>query len=169
MLHVKTGDTVLVLTGKDKNKTGKVISASPKDNTVIVEGVNIITKHRKPRSQEDKGGIEKIAGKINASNVQVICPACKKATRVAHKVDENGEKHRTCKKCGASLDGKFVKKTNKDKAEENSAKATAKATKTTKTTKTTTKKSETKVTEKTTKSTTAKKVVKSRTTDKAGA
>ena len=150
MLHVKTGDTVLVLTGKDKNKTGKVISASPKDNTVIVEGVNIITKHRKPRSQEDKGGIEKVAGKINASNVQ--------ATRIAHLVDEKGEKHRACKKCGASLDVKFVKKTNKDKKETSSAIAT----------KTSAKKAETKVTEKATKSTTAKKVVKSRTTDKAG-
>lgn len=159
MLHVKTGDTVLVLTGKDKNKTGKVISASPKDNTVIVEGVNIITKHRKPRSQEDKGGIEKVAGKINASNVQVICPVCNKATRIAHLVDEKGEKHRACKKCGASLDVKFVKKTNKDKKETSSAKAT----------KTSAKKAETKVTEKATKSTTAKKVVKSRTTDKAGA
>ena len=158
MLHVKTGDTVLVLTGKDKNKTGKVISASPKDNTVIVEGVNIITKHRKPRSQEDKGGIEKIAGKINASNVQVICPVCGKATRIAHKVDENGEKHRACKKCGASIDAKFVKKSNKDKKEVNTAKSAK-----------TTKKAETKVTEKATKSTSAKKVVKSRTTDKAGA
>ena len=129
MLNVKTGDTVLVLTGKDKNKTGKIISASPKDNTVIVEGVNIITKHKKPRSQNDKGGIEKIAGKIDASNVQIICQSCGKATRVAHVINEDGTKSRVCKKCGAKLDSKFVKKSNKDKKEENSSKTTKKETK----------------------------------------
>ena len=132
MLHVKSGDTVLVLTGKDKNKTGKVISASPKDNTVIVEGVNIITKHRKPRSQQDKGGIEKIAGNIHASNVQIICPVCGKATRISHVVDENGVKNRICKKCGAKMDSKFIKKSNKDKKQANSAEKTKKAEKATK-------------------------------------
>lgn len=135
MLHVKSGDTVLVLTGKDKNKTGKVISASPKDNTVIVEGVNIITKHRKPRSQQDKGGIEKVAGNIHVSNVQIICPVCGKATRIAHVVDENGVKNRVCKKCDAKIDSKFVKKSNKDKKQANtSAKANKAEEKTTKTT-----------------------------------
>ena len=127
MLHVKSGDTVLVLTGKDKNKTGKVISASPKDNTVIVEGVNIITKHRKPRNQQDKGGIEKIAGNIHVSNVQIICPACGKATRIAHVVDENGVKNRVCKKCNAKIDSKFVKRTNKDKKQVNTSEKTKKA------------------------------------------
>ncbi len=133
MLHVKSGDTVVVLAGKDKNKTGKVISASPKDNTVIVEGVNIITKHKKPRSQQDKGGIEKIAGNIHVSNVQVICPICNKATRIAHVVDENGVKNRVCKKCNAKIDSKFVKRTNKDKKQVNTSvkakKAEEKATK----------------------------------------
>ena len=147
MLHVKSGDTVLVLTGKDKNKTGKVISASPKDNTVIVEGVNIITKHRKPRNQQDKGGIEKVAGNIHASNVQIICPACGKATRIAHIVDENGVKNRVCKKCDAKIDSKFVKRTNKDKKQANTS---------------------VKKEEKATKSTT-KKVVKSKKADKAEA
>ena len=149
MLHVKTGDTVLVLAGKDKNKTGKVISASPKNNTVIVEGVNIVTKHRKPRNQQDKGGIEKVAGNIHASNVQLVCPACGKATRVSHLVDENGVKNRVCKKCDAKIDSKFAKRSNKDKKEATSSK---------KATKTTAKKAE----EKTEKST--KKVVKSKST-----
>ena len=124
MLHVKTGDTVLVLAGKDKNKTGKVIAASPKNNTVIVEGVNVVTKHRKPRNQQDKGGIEKVAGNIHASNVQLICPVCGKATRLSHVVDENGVKNRVCKKCDAKIDSKFVKKT--AKKETASSKKTAK-------------------------------------------
>ena len=134
MLHVKSGDTVLVLAGKDKNKTGKVISASPKDNTVIVEGVNIVTKHRKPRSQQDKGGIEKVAGNIHASNVQLLCPACGKATRVSHILDENGVKNRVCKKCNAKIDSKFVKTNKKDAAssKKTTKKAEEKAEKTTK-------------------------------------
>lgn len=122
-LNVKKGDTVVVIAGKDKGKTGKVLVAMPADNSVVVAGVNIISKHKKPRSAQDKGGIIKKENKIDASNVQIICPVCGKATRVAHTMSD-GKKTRTCKKCGASLD------------------ATKKATKETKTTKTATKKVE---------------------------
>ena len=122
-LTVKKGDTVVVIAGKDKGKTGKVLVAMPADNSVVVAGVNIISKHKKPRSAQDKGGIIKKENKIDASNVQIVCPSCGKATRVAHSMAD-GKKTRTCKKCGASLD------------------ATKKATKETKTTKTATKKVE---------------------------
>ena len=122
-LHVKKGDNVLVITGKDKNKTGNIITANPSDNTVVVSGVNIIAKHQKPRKAGEKGGINKVEGKIDASNVQIICPTCGKATRVAIKLDGN-KKVRTCKKCGASLD---VKPAKKEVAKKETATKTTKA------------------------------------------
>lgn len=111
-MTVKTGDTVVVLAGKDKGKTGKVTAVSADQGRVIVENVNVVSKHQKPRSQEDKGGIIKKSAPIDASNVQVVCPVCGKATRVAHS-EVDGKKVRTCKKCNASLDKAFVKKTTK--------------------------------------------------------
>ena len=102
-MKVKKNDKVLVLAGKDKGKTGNVLSVSTADNKVVVAGINIVTKHKKPRSQEDKGGIMKMEAGIDASNVQVICPVCGKATRVAHAIVD-GKKVRSCKKCNASLD-----------------------------------------------------------------
>ena len=122
--HVKKGDTVKILTGKDKGGTGKVSAVNPEDGRVIVDNKNIIIKHLKPvkaksRGSGSRGGIEKIAGSIDASNVQVICPECKKPTRVAHaeKADAKGKikRYRACKKCGASLDLKAVKADKKDK------------------------------------------------------
>jgi len=118
-LHVKKGDNVLVLAGKDKGKTGKVLSANPANHTVVVDGVNVVTKHRKPRSAQQPGGIEKVNGNIDSSNVQIICPACGKATRVGN-AEVNGKKSRVCVKCGASLDAKAAK------AEKKAAKKTAK-------------------------------------------
>ena len=108
-LNIKKGDTVLVIAGKDKGKSGKVLVAMPADNSVVVAGVNIIAKHKKPRSANDKGGIIKKENKIDASNVQIICPICNKATRINH-VEKDGKKIRECKKCGANLD-LTVKKT----------------------------------------------------------
>lgn len=119
-LNIRKGDNVLVIAGKDKGKKGKVLVAMPKDNSVIVSGVNIIFKHKKAKSAQEKSAIVKKEGKIDVSNVQIICPACNKATRVAHGVD--GEKsYRKCQKCGASLDveaKKEVKKTAKASTEE---------------------------------------------------
>ena len=121
-LNVKKGDNVVVIAGKDKGKTGKVLTVIPSDNAVVVSGVNIISKHKKPRNAQDKGGIAKAEGKINASNVQVICPDCNKATRVASK-ELNGKHVRVCKHCGASLDKEVAKEVKKN------AKAAAKAAK----------------------------------------
>ena len=112
-MSIKKGDTVLVIAGKDKGKTGKVLETSPKDSKVLVDGVNIVTKHKKPKSQQDKGGIVKKPAAIDASNVQVVCGACGKATRVSHKTVD-GKNVRICKKCGASLDKEFAKTVKKD-------------------------------------------------------
>ncbi|MBO5394913.1 MAG: 50S ribosomal protein L24 [Clostridia bacterium] len=112
-MTIKTGDNVLVIAGKDKGKTGKVTAVYAAANKVLVEDINVVTKHQKPRSQQDKGGIVKKSAPIEASNVQVVCPVCGKATRVAHSEVE-GKKVRTCKKCNASLDKEFVKATKKE-------------------------------------------------------
>ena len=112
-MTIKKGDTVLVITGKDKGKTGKVDAVYSDKNKVLVDNVNIVTKHQKPKSQQDKGGIVKKTAPIDASNVLVVCPVCNKATRVAHK-EIDGKKVRVCKKCGASLDKEFVKQAKKE-------------------------------------------------------
>ena len=171
-LNVKKGDTVLVLAGKDKGKSGKVLVAQPADNSVVVAGVNIIAKHKKPRSAQDKGGIIKKEGKIDASNVQVICPTCGKATRI-NNVMVDGKKIRQCKKCSANLDAAAKKETKKTTTSKAPAKTTATKTATTKTTTKTTTKAEAEVkpvekktttkstaTKTTTKSTTAKSTTK---------
>ena len=102
-LNVRKGDNVIVLTGQDKGKKGTVISASPKKQTVRVEGVNVVTKHVKPRGPQNPGGMMKEPGNIHVSNVQIICPDCGKPTRVGHAIVD-GKKARVCKHCGASLD-----------------------------------------------------------------
>ena len=107
-LNVKKGDTVIVIAGQDKGKTGKVLAANPKTGRVTVDGVNIITKHVKARSAQQQSAIEKKNGTIDVSNVQIICPACGKATHVANG-EIDGKKNRLCKKCGASLDVKAAK------------------------------------------------------------
>lgn len=112
-MKVKTGDNVLVITGKDKGKSGKVLEVLASDNKVVVENINVVTKHQKPRSQQDKGGKIQKTAPIEASNVMVVCPNCNKATRVAHS-EVAGKKVRSCKKCGASLDKDFVKASKKE-------------------------------------------------------
>ena len=112
-MTIKTGDNVLVIAGKDKGKTGKVNAVYADKNKVLVDNVNVVSKHQKPKSQQEKGGIFKRPAPVDASNVMVVCPVCGKATRVAHK-DIDGKKVRVCKKCGASLDKEFVKQTKKE-------------------------------------------------------
>ena len=104
-LHIKTGDTVVLLTGdaKDRNKSGKVLEVSPSEGKVIVEGLNKVKKHVKPRKAGDPSGIIETESAIYASKVQVVCPKCDKPTRVGHKIAEDGAKERVCKKCGATL------------------------------------------------------------------
>ena len=100
-LHVKKGDTVVILSGKDAGKQGKILEVSPKEQKVIVEGLNMVTKHVRPRKQGETGGIVKAEGALYACKVMPVCPKCGKPTRVAHKILEDGTKVRVCKKCGA--------------------------------------------------------------------
>ena len=102
-LHVRKDDSVLVITGKDKGKQGKVLVAMPQDGKVIVEGVNVVKRHTKPNGQAQPGGIIEKEAAIDASNVMLYCPNCKQGVRVAVKVLENGEKVRVCKKCGETI------------------------------------------------------------------
>ena len=101
-MNIKTNDTVKVLSGKDKGKQGKILSADPKSMKVVVEGVNVAKKHQKARKQGEESGIISVETPIYASKVQLVCPKCGKATRVAHTVVD-GKKVRTCKKCGATI------------------------------------------------------------------
>lgn len=154
-LHVRKGDNVKVLTGKDKGKTGKILATDPKTAMVLVEGVNIATHHIKPRSATEQGGRKKVEAPIAASNVQIICPSCGKSVRARHQ-EIDGKNARICAKCGASLDAalkadKADKKAKKaadkkaKKAKDEATEEVAEETKTTKKTaaKKTTKKAET--------------------------
>ena len=126
-MKVKKNDTVLVLTGKDAGKTAKVLVALPKENKVVVDGINVQKKHKKARTAQEVSSIQNQSGAIDASNVLVVCPVCDKATRVAYKV-EGDKKARMCKKCGAILDAskeakevKKAAKTTKRKTKKESA------------------------------------------------
>ena len=100
-VHVRKDDNVIVISGDDKGKKGKVLEVSPKEGKVIVQGVNIVKKHMKPKSEQEQGGIVEVEGAFYASKVQIVCPKCG-ATRIAHKIDA-GKKIRVCAKCGAKL------------------------------------------------------------------
>ncbi len=106
-IHVKAGDNVLILSGKDRGKQGKVIEVNSKIGKVLVEGVNMATKHVKPRSMNQQGGIIHQEAPLDASNVMLVCPKCKKPSRTGIKILENGKKARTCKKCNEVIN--FVK------------------------------------------------------------
>ena len=116
-MKVKVNDNVQVLTGKYKGKQGKVLKTDPKAGKVIVEGVNIVHKHEKARKANDTSKIVTEEAFIDASNVEVVCDKCGKATRVAHSMVD-GKKVRVCKKCGASLDKAYSKKSKTKPAEE---------------------------------------------------
>ena len=102
-VHVRRGDTVMVISGKDKGKTGKVAVVSPAEGKVIVEGVNMVTKHVKPKKQGDQGGIVKAEGAMYASKVMLYCAKCKKPTRISKKANKKGVFVRVCTHCGAEL------------------------------------------------------------------
>ena len=102
-VHVKTGDTVVVINGKNRGKQGKVMQVAPAEGKVIVEGVNIVTKHVKPRKMGEAGGLVKAESALYADKVQLVCPKCGKATRVGHS-GTGKDKKRVCKKCGAKFE-----------------------------------------------------------------
>jgi len=98
-MKIKKGDLVLVISGKDKGKKGKVLRAFPKERKVLVEEVNLRKKHRKPRKMGERGQIIQLPGPIDISNLKLICSKCGKATRLGHKIVQQ-KKYRICKKCG---------------------------------------------------------------------
>jgi len=102
-MKIKANDKVKILSGKDKGKTGKVIQAFPKDEKVVVEAVNIMKKHMRPRRQGDKGQVIELAAPLHVSKVKLICPKCSAETRVGHKI-EAGNKKRKCQKCNEVID-----------------------------------------------------------------
>lgn len=97
-MKIKKDDTVLIISGKDRSKKGKIIKVLPKESKIVVEGANLRKKHTKPRRQGEKGQIVEIAAPLDASSVKLICPKCKKPTRVGYKMVEKN-KFRVCKKC----------------------------------------------------------------------
>jgi large subunit ribosomal protein L24 len=108
-MHVKSGDEVFILAGKDKGKSGKITQAMPREGRVIVEGVNMIKRHTKPRGPGKPGGIIEREAAINVSNVQLVCPHCRKLMRVAHRFIETTDgskprKVRYCRKCDKTID-----------------------------------------------------------------
>lgn len=106
-LNVRKGDKVRIISGKDSGKEGKILTAMPEKERVIVEDCNMVTRHVKPRRQGEAGGRIEQAGSIHVSNVQLVCPSCKMPTRVAHQIVEvNGKKKsvRVCKQCGSQID-----------------------------------------------------------------
>lgn len=102
-LNVKKGDTVVVLSGKDKGKQGKIIQAIPKKAQVVVEEVNKVKRHTKPSLKAPQGGIIQKEMPLNVCKVQLVCPACNKPTRIGHK-SVDGKNLRVCKKCGEVVD-----------------------------------------------------------------
>ena len=102
-MSIKKGDVVVVLSGKDKGKQGKVLEVMPADRKVIIEGINIVTRHAKPRKQGEQGGLLKKEAPMYACKVQRVCPKCNKPTRPAHKMLADGKKVCVCKKCGAEI------------------------------------------------------------------
>lgn len=124
-MNVRSGDTVEIIVGGVENvgKRGKVIVADPKEGKVIVEGLNLVTKHKKPRSAQEQGGIVERPRAIDVSNVVLVCPKCGKTTRVAHVLGEHGKYLRACKKCGAVIDVKEEKKATKQAAKKTAKKS----------------------------------------------
>ncbi len=103
-VHVKKGDEVVVINGKYRGARGKVMEVSPSENKVIVEGVNIVTKHVKPRKMGEPGGLIKAESALYADKVQLICPKCGRPTRTGSTINAKGQKVRTCKKAGCGAE-----------------------------------------------------------------
>lgn len=102
-IRLKKGDNVVVIAGKEKGKTGKIVTTHPAENKVTVEGINIVTKHRKPTQARPQGGIDKITKPIWVSKVAIVEPTSKKPSKVGYKLDAKGNKVRVFKKSGKEI------------------------------------------------------------------
>ena len=103
-LGIKKNDTILIISGDEKNKRGRVLDVSPKKGKILVEKINIIKRHMKPSKKYTQGGIIEKEAPLHRSNVMLVCPKCDKTTRIEYKILESGTKVRVCKKCREVLD-----------------------------------------------------------------
>jgi large subunit ribosomal protein L24 len=103
-MHIKRGDSVVVISGKEKGKKGKVLLVSPTNNRALVEALNMVTHHERPSQRSPQGGLVQKEGPIRASNLMLICTKCGKPTRTGRKILEDGSKVRVCKKCSEVID-----------------------------------------------------------------
>lgn len=101
-MKIKKGDQVLIMSGKDRGKKGKILQAFPKEHRILVEGINLRKKHQKPKRSGEKGQIISMPGAVSASAVKLICPKCEKPTRVGHQILKEN-KIRICKKCNQEI------------------------------------------------------------------
>lgn len=101
-MKIKKGDTVLITSGKDKGRKGKVLEAFPEESRILIEGINLRKKHQRPKKSGEKGQIVEMPGPIHISNVKLICSKCGKATRIKYKITGR-KKYRICKKCGQEI------------------------------------------------------------------
>lgn len=106
-MRIKKGDAVLIISGKDRSKKGKVLKCFPKEKKILVEGINLRKKHQKPKKSGEKGQIIELPGRIDVSDVKIVCPKCGKAVRLGYKIRSNAKaqmsKVRICKKCGEEI------------------------------------------------------------------
>ena len=102
-MKIKKGDQVKIMSGKDKGKTGTVLIATPLDNKIVVDGLNLFKKRSRPKRQGETGQIVNVARPMPASKVMLVCASCKEPTRVGYAIDANGHKSRICKKCKATI------------------------------------------------------------------
>lgn len=128
-MNIRSGDTVEVIVGdvNTRGKRGKVIVVNPETHRVVVEGLNLVTKHRKPRSAQEQGGKFEQPRPIDVSNVALVCPKCGQTTRVNHVLGDNGKYLRSCHKCGAVIDSRAEKKQTKAAKTKAASKKTKKA------------------------------------------
>ena len=103
-MQIRKNDTVVVITGKNRGAQGQVLKAMPDDGRVVVENINMVKRHTKPRMQGQPGGIVTKEAPIDASNVMLVCPKCKKGVRIGYKILDNKTKVRVCRKCGTAID-----------------------------------------------------------------
>lgn len=102
-LIIKKNDSVKILSGKDRGKLGRVLKVLPRDGRVVVEGINIMKRHRRPKRQGEKGQIVQIPASVHISNVMLVCPKCSKPQRTKSALDDSGKKSRVCRKCEAKI------------------------------------------------------------------
>lgn len=116
-MNIRSGDTVEIIVGgvENRGKRGKVTVADPQSGRVVVEGLNLVTKHKKPRNAQEQGGKVQVPRAISVSNVMLVCPKCHEKTRIAHVLGDNGKYLRACKKCGAVIDTAPSRQKNKGK------------------------------------------------------